>query len=189
MRLLWYIGIFELFDMLPYAVAILLQKRVKSHQSELLTILFIKCNSSLRKEKYGDGLLSEEACNLPTSRSKAHPQKISQLRMNFHTSRKCCLTLWKCFHEILHSCQANQNPICHFLKNGGDRRRDKWVSFTKKILTWKLKKRKNEFLCPKLQKNVIPFDMTDSRNFSADETLSLLHFFPIKWRLIWWKRL
>ena len=132
------------------------------------------------KGKNCDGLLSKEACNLPTSRSKAHPKKISQLRMNFHTSRKCCLTLWKCFHEILHSCQANQNPICHFLKNGGDRRRDKWVSFTKKILTWKLKKRKNEFLCPKLQKNVIPFDMTDSRNFSADETLSLIHFFPNK---------
>lgn len=58
------------------------------------------------KGKNCDGLLSKEACNLPTSRSKAHPQKISQLRMNFHTSRKCCLTLWKCFHEILHSSQT-----------------------------------------------------------------------------------
>ena len=109
------------------------------------------------KGKNGDGLLSKEVCNLPTSRSKAHPQKISQLRMNFHTSRKCCLTLWKCFHEILHSCQANQNPICHFLKNGGDRRRDKWVSFTKKILTWELKKRKNWVSLPKAAEKCYTF--------------------------------
>ena len=131
------------------------------------------------KGKNCDGLLSKEACNLPTSRSKAHPQKISQLRMNFHTSCKCCLTLWNCFHEILHSSQTKIQFAISWKTEAIVEGTNEYLS-PKKFLPESWRKEKIEFLCPKLQKNVIPFDMTDSRNFSADETLSLIHFFPNK---------